>query len=64
MIIKDVSKEKNLELALKKYKYKVQKIKQIEKLREKQHYVKPSVVKRNKKLKAIHKQKVHNSRNN
>jgi small subunit ribosomal protein S21 len=64
MIIKDVSKEKNLELALKKYKYKVQKIKQIEKLREKQHYVKPSVVKRNKKLKAIHKQKVNNSRNN
>ena len=64
MIIKDVSKEKNLDSALKKYKYKVQKVKQIEKLREKQHYVKPSVVKRNQKLRAIHKQQVRNSQNN
>ena len=54
MIIINVSKEKNLEVALKKYKYKVQRTKQNEKLRERQQYVKPSVVKRSEKLKAIY----------
>lgn len=58
MIIVNVSKEKNLESALKKYKYKVQKTKQTEKLREKQEYTKPSVEKRGKKLKAIYKQQL------
>jgi len=58
MIIVNVNKEKNLESALKKYKYKVQKTKQIEKLRKKQEYVKPSVEKRDKKLKAIYKQQL------
>lgn len=56
MIIIDVKKEKNLEVALKKYKYKVQKTKQNEKLRERQQFVKPSVSKRAKKLKAIYKE--------
>ena len=45
MIIIDVSKEKNLESALKKYKYKVQKTKQTEKLRERQSFTKKSVSK-------------------
>jgi len=58
MIIINVKKEKNLESALKKYKYKVQKTKQTEKLREKQQYVKPSVVNRAKKLKAAYKQQI------
>ncbi len=58
MIIVNVSKEKNLESALKKYKYKVQKTKQNDKLREKQQYTKPSVAKRSKKLKAIYKQQL------
>jgi small subunit ribosomal protein S21 len=58
MIIVNVSKEKNLESALKKYKYKVQKTKQNDKLREKQEYTKPSVAKRSKKLKAIYKQQL------
>jgi small subunit ribosomal protein S21 len=58
MIIVNVSKEKNLESALKKYKYKVQKTKQTEKLREKQEYTKPSVERRGKKLKAIYKQQL------
>jgi small subunit ribosomal protein S21 len=58
MIIVNVNKEKNLESALKKYKYKVQKTKQNDKLREKQQYTKPSVDKRSKKLKAIYKQQL------
>ena len=58
MIIVNVSKEKNLESALKKYKYKVQKTKQTEKLRVKQEYTKPSVERRGKKLKAIYKQQL------
>lgn len=60
MIIINVSKEKNLEVALKKYKYKVQRTKQNEKLRERQQYVKPSVAKRSEKLKAIYKQSLNN----
>jgi small subunit ribosomal protein S21 len=61
MIIIDVTKEKNIEAALKKYKYKVQKTKQNEKLRERQQFVKPSVSKRSKKLKAVYKQKLNRS---
>lgn len=59
MIIIDVTKEKNLEVALKKYKYKVQKTKQNEKLRARQEFVKPSVQKRSKKLKAVYKQQLN-----
>ncbi len=61
MIIIDVTKERNIETALKKYKYKVQKTKQNEKLRERQQFVKPSVSKRSKKLKAVYKQKLNRS---
>ncbi len=45
MLIVDV-KNGNIELALKQYKRKVQNIKQIEELRERQTFVKPSVKKR------------------
>jgi small subunit ribosomal protein S21 len=58
MIIVNVNKEKNLESALKKYKHKVHKTKQIEKLRDKQEYTKPSVNRRSKKLKAVYKQQL------
>jgi len=64
MLIVNVSKEKNLESALKKYKYKVQKTKQTEKLREKQEYTKPSVAKRSKKLKAVYKQQLFEEQEN
>ena len=60
MIIVNVLKEKNLELALKKYKFKVSKTKQNEQLRERQQFVKPSVVKRSQKLKAVYKQSKNN----
>jgi small subunit ribosomal protein S21 len=59
MIIVDVTKERNLEIALKKYKNKVYKTKQTEQLRERQEFVKPSVLKREQKLKAIYKEKLN-----
>jgi small subunit ribosomal protein S21 len=58
MIIIDVKKEKSLDSALKKYKYKVQKTKQIEVLKENREFKKPSVIKRSEKLNAIYKEKV------
>lgn len=54
MIIIDVTKEKNIESALRLYKKKVQKVKQVQQLRERQQFEKPSVVKRKGKLKAIY----------
>jgi small subunit ribosomal protein S21 len=54
MIIIDVTKEKNIETALRTYKNKIYKTKQIQKLRERQEFVKPSVKKRDEKLKAIY----------
>lgn len=46
MIIIDVTKEKSIESALKKYKRKVRDIKQNEQLRKREEFVKPSVKKR------------------
>jgi small subunit ribosomal protein S21 len=54
MIIVNI-KNGNLESALKQYKKKVQNIKQIEELRERQIFVKPSVKNRLQKEKAIRK---------
>ena len=54
MLIIDV-KNGNIELALKQYKRKVQNIKQIEELRERQTFVKPSVKNRLQKEEAIRK---------
>jgi len=52
--------EKNIEFALKLYKNKVNKTKQIQKLRERQEFVKPSVKRRNQILKATYIQKIKN----
>lgn len=60
MIIIDVTKEKSLESALRTYKHKVQKVKQVQKLRERKEFTKPSVVKRKEKLKAIYVQQKRN----
>jgi small subunit ribosomal protein S21 len=54
MIIINISKEKNIESALRTYKAKVQKTKQIQQLRERQEFVKPSVIRRKEVLKAIY----------
>ena len=60
MIIINLEKEKNIESALRTYKSKVQKTKQIQKLRERQEFVKPSVTRRKEVLKAIYVQKQKN----
>jgi small subunit ribosomal protein S21 len=60
MIIIDLKKEKNLESALRTYKYKVQRVKQVQKLRERQEFVKPSVKRRAEINKAIYVQKKKN----
>ena len=58
MIIIDLSKEKSIETALRTYKQKVQKTKQVQKLRERQQFVKPSVRKRAQIIKASYIQKL------
>lgn len=63
MIIINVQKEKGIESALKTYKNKVQKSKQLILLKDRQTYVKPSVAKRDKLLKAIYMQKIKNGLN-
>jgi small subunit ribosomal protein S21 len=64
MIIIDLKKEKNIESALRTYKYKVQRIKQVQKLRERQEFVKPSVKRRAEIRKAIYVQKIKNGLDN
>jgi len=63
MIIIDLSKEKSIETALRTYKQKVQKTKQIQKLRERQEFVKPSDKKRTEKSKAIYIEQKRNGLN-
>lgn len=60
MIIIDMKKEKSIESALKTYKSKVQKTKQIQNLRERQSFTKPSVKKRAELLKAVYVEKLKN----
>jgi small subunit ribosomal protein S21 len=60
MIIIDVTKERSIETALRTYKNKVQKTKQIQKLRERKEFVKPSVTKRKEVLKARYVQQIKN----
>lgn len=55
-----VKVDKNIEAALKIYKSKVQKTKQIQKLKERQEFVKPSVKRRKEVLKAQYVQKIKN----
>lgn len=60
MIIIDLKNEKNIESALRTYKNKVQKTKQIQKLRARQEFVKPSVKRREEILKAVYVEKLKN----
>lgn len=61
MIIVQVKNSNSIEQALKQYKYKVYKTKQIQKLQERQEYKKPSVVRRAEVKKAIYNQKNHSA---
>ena len=63
MIIIDLKKEKSIESALRTYKSKVQKTKQIQKLRERQAFIKPSVTRREEVLKAKYVQQIKNGLN-
>ena len=63
MIIIDLSKEKSIESALRTYKQKVQKTKQIQKLRERQQFEKPSVTRRKEVLKAVYVLQIKNGLN-
>jgi small subunit ribosomal protein S21 len=63
MIIIDLTKEKTIESALRTYKNKVQKTKQIQKLRDRQKFTKPSVTKRTERLKAIYIEQKRNGLN-
>ena len=60
MIIIEVKKESTLENALKILKSKVQKTRLVQQLKDRKEYVKPSVSKRNTKLKAIYVQQIKN----
>ncbi len=55
MIIIKVKKGENIDIALKRYKFKYRKTKISEQIRSKQQYDKPSVKKREEKQKAIYK---------
>ena len=57
MIIVPVKNEKSLEQALKTYKFKIYKTKQIQILQERQEFTKPSVKKRAQKKKSQYRQK-------
>ena len=59
MLIIDV-KDGNIERALKVYKNKIKSVKQIEQLRDRKEFEKPSVTKRIQKLKSVHKEKLEN----
>jgi small subunit ribosomal protein S21 len=52
MIVIDVTKEKSIDSALKLYKRKIQKTRQMQELQKRKEYEKPSVKKRNVILKA------------
>ena len=58
MIIVPVKEGENIERALKKFKKKFERTKVLKELRSRQHFTKPSVVKREEKIKAIYKERM------
>lgn len=60
MIIVPVKEGENIERALKKYKRKFEKTGVVKELRERQKFTKPSIIKREARLKAIYVQKLRN----
>jgi small subunit ribosomal protein S21 len=64
MIIIKVNKEKSIDFALKLYKNKVQKIRQIQELKDRKEFKKPSIKNREQKLKAIFNEKFKNGPKN
>ena len=60
MIIQKIKKGENINQALKKFKIRVNKSQTLKEYRKRQEYVKPSVLKRKQKQKAIHVQQYKN----
>ena len=60
MLIIDSKDCENIDKALKKYKKKFEKSKVLLQLRERQAFIKPSIVRRTQVLKAVYKQKMAN----
>ncbi len=58
MLIIDSKDCENIDKALKKYKKKFEKARILNQLRQRQAYIKPSIRRRNQKLKAIYKQQL------
>lgn len=63
MIIVPVKEGENIERALKKFKKKFERTKVLRELRSRQHFTKPSVKKREEKIKAIYKEKMNSEDN-
>ena len=59
MIIVPVKEGENIERALKKFKKKFERTRVLKELRARQHFTKPSVVKREEKIKAIYKERMN-----
>jgi small subunit ribosomal protein S21 len=60
MLVINVNDEKGLESAIKLYKSKVQKTKQVQELKNRQEFIKPSIKKRHKHLKAVFLEQIKN----
>lgn len=63
MIIVPVKEGENIERALKKFKKKFERTKVLRELRSRQHFTKPSIKKREEKIKAIYKEKMNSEDN-
>lgn len=64
MLIVEVKQGENIERALKKFKNKVRKVKQVQQLRENQHFTKKSVARREEISKARYRQYLQSSSEN
>ena len=64
MLIIEIKKGENIDVAIKKLKYKFRKIKIVEQLRSNQYYEKPSEKKRRVKQKAVYIQKFRDQEDN
>ena len=59
MIIIPVKEGENIERALKKFKKKFERTKVLRQLRARQHFTKPSIIKREEKIKAIYRYRMN-----
>ena len=58
MLIVPVKEGENIERALKKFKKKFERTRVLKELRARQHFIKPSVIKREEKIKAIYRDRM------